>query len=233
MSTKRGSAEGNGEDVVAKRGKVSLADSVDVNAVMSSEGPIVSAVILRANGECEELVMDMSPKLQLVAKELGCNVGFLGQWETLEVVLVTRTDQDNESIPLNTHTLQPPFHDAEVRGDILLMKNNEEGIPVDFTLKEYQEFQQLVIEKWEPGEALSDEGKSKLVRCGLVIISALNFPKFVSTNQKGTTRTTMKMMWTKMKMRMQMSKRTMEKRMIWMKNLSCKLFYNSVLLFFN
>ena len=56
------------------------------------------------------------------------------------------------------------------------MKNNEEGIPVDFTLKEYQEFQQLVIEKWEPGEALSDEGKSKLVRCDLVIISALNFP---------------------------------------------------------
>lgn len=162
MSTKRVSADGNCEDVSAKRGKISLADSVDVNAVMSSEGPVVSTVILRANGESEEHVIDMSPKLQLVAKILGSSVGFLGQWETLEVVLIMRVDQDNEKIPMNVHTLQPPFHEAEVRGDILLMRNNDEGIPVDFTLKEYQEFQQLVIEKWEPGEALSDEGMSKL-----------------------------------------------------------------------
>ena len=113
MSAKR--RDDAAEDGSNKRKKISLADSVDVNAVMSSEGPIVSVVVLRATGECEELVMDMSPKLQAVAKELGGRVGFLGQWETLEVVLINRADQDDESIPMNVHTLQPPFHDAEVR----------------------------------------------------------------------------------------------------------------------
>ena len=159
MSAKR--RDDAAEDGSNKRKKISLADSVDVNAVMSSEGPIVSVVVLRATGECEELVMDMSPKLQAVAKELGGKVGFLGQWETLEVVLINRADQDDESIPMNVHTLQPPFHDAEVRGDILLMKNNEEGLPTNFSLQEYTDFQKLVIEKWEPGEDNSEQGKSR------------------------------------------------------------------------
>ena len=159
MSAKR--RDDAAEDGSNKRKKISLADSVDVNAVMSSEGPIVSVVVLRATGECEELVMDMSPKLQAVAKELGGRVGFLGQWETLEVVLINRADQDDESIPMNVHTLQPPFHDAEVRGDILLMKNNEEGLPTNFSLQEYTDFQKLVIEKWEPGEDNSEQGKCR------------------------------------------------------------------------
>ena len=158
MSKKRTSndgAEGN-----SKKGKVSLADSVDVNAVMTSEGPIVTVVVLRATGESEQLVLDMTPKLQLVAREIGGSVGFLGQWETLEVVLIMRNNQDDETVPVNIHSLQPPFHDAVVRGDILLMRNDEDGVPVDFSLTEYEEFQKLVIEKWEPGEDNSGEQSS-------------------------------------------------------------------------
>jgi Family of unknown function (DUF5880) len=153
MSSKRKSGataeQANGQ----KRGKPTIAaDTVDVNAVMTSEGPIVTAVVLRANGEYEELVLDMSPKLQLVAKELGGSVGFLGQWESLEVVLIMRADQDDSSFDVNKHKLQPPFDEAEVRGDILLMRNDEEGIPANFTLAEYNAFQKLDIPKWEPGD---------------------------------------------------------------------------------
>jgi Family of unknown function (DUF5880) len=152
MSSKRKSGataeQANGQ----KRGKPTIADTVDVNAVMTSEGPIVTAVVLRANGEYDELVLDMSPKLQLVAKELGGSVGFLGQWESLEVVLIMRADQDDSSFDVNKHKLQPPFDEAEVRGDILLMRNDEEGIPANFTLAEYNAFQKLDIPKWEPGD---------------------------------------------------------------------------------
>ena len=153
MSSKRKSGATAEQANCQKRGKPTIAaDTVDVNAVMTSEGPIVTAVVLRANGEYEELVLDMSPKLQLVAKELGGSVGFLGQWESLEVVLIMRADQDDSSFDVNKHKLQPPFDEAEVRGDILLMRNDEEGIPANFTLAEYNAFQKLDIPKWEPGD---------------------------------------------------------------------------------
>jgi Family of unknown function (DUF5880) len=146
-----------GQSSDCKRGKISIADSVDVNAVMATEGPIVTVVMLRAGGECEEVVIDMSPKLQLVAKQLGGRVGFLGQWESLEVVLVIRGDQTDENIQMNAHVLQPPFHNAKVRGDILLMRNDEEGIPVNFSIAEYKDFQKLDIEKWEPADNSDDD----------------------------------------------------------------------------
>ena len=163
-----------------KRGKSTIsADTLDVNAVMTSEGPIVTAVILRANGEYVELVLDMSPKLQLVAKELRGSVGFLGQWESLEVVLIMRADQDDTSFDVNLHKLQPPFDDAQVRGDILLMRNDEEGIPANFTLTEYHAFQKLVIPKWEPGnqDAGDDDGQI-ISRCLMLLSYAPLRPKF-------------------------------------------------------
>ena len=167
MAPKRASTDASDSGAGVKRGRKSLADSVDVTAVMSSEGPIVTVVMLRADGSMEEIVLDMSPKLQLVAKEIGGSVGFLGQWEMLEVVLVIRGDQDDEKVAINSHKLQPPFHDASVRGDIMLMRNNEEGIPVDFTLKEYQTFQQLVIEEWQPADGNSDvnDGGAAMTKC--------------------------------------------------------------------
>lgn len=156
-----------------KRGKISIADSVDVNAVMATEGPIVSIVMLRAAGECEEVILDMSPKLQLVAKELGGRVGFLGQWESLEVVLVIRGDQTDENVQMNAHELQPPFHNAKVRGDILLMRNDAEGTPVNFSIEEYKAFQKLDIEKWEPADHSDDDDDE-----------GLNFTSFPNTDKK-------------------------------------------------
>ena len=41
-----------------------------------------------------------------------------------------------ETLPLNQHKLQPPFHKAAVRGDILLMRVAEDGAPLDFKAAE-------------------------------------------------------------------------------------------------
>lgn len=161
MVKRNDSSDHGGQGGCNKRGKISLADSVDVNAVMASEGPIVTIVMLHAGGECEEVILDMSPKLQLVAKQLGGRVGFLGQWESLEVVLVIRGDQTDGNILMNTHILQPPFHNAKVRGDILLMRNNEDGIPVNFSIEEYKAFQKLILEKWEPADLSDDDDNNE------------------------------------------------------------------------
>lgn len=178
MSTnKRSSATAAEQTHGNKRSKPTItADTVDVNAVMTSEGPIVTVVVLRTNGECEELVLDMSPKLQLVAKELRGSVGFLGQWESLEVVLIMRADQDDSSFDMNSHKLQPPFDEAEVRGDILLMRNDEDGIPANFTLTEYHEFQELVIPKWEPGGQDDGDDDGEIFRQLLVFANRSHFP---------------------------------------------------------
>ena len=177
MSTNKRSSATAEQTHGNKRGKPTIAaDTVDVNAVMTSEGPIVTAVVLRTNGECEELVLDMSPKLQLVAKELRGSVGFLGQWESLEVVLIMRADQDDSSFDMNSHKLQPPFDEAEVRGDILLMRNDEEGIPANFTVTEYHAFQKLVIPKWEPGDQDDGDDDGEIFHQFLIFFSLYHFP---------------------------------------------------------
>jgi hypothetical protein len=86
-------------------------------------GPIVLVVILRTNGEMEEKSIDMTPKKDLVKQEIGGRpITFLGQWQMLDVVIVINAEQDSEDVPTNTHKLQPPFNDAEVKGDMLLMR---------------------------------------------------------------------------------------------------------------
>jgi len=85
----------------------------------------------------EEVEVDTTPKKQAVAQLLGGPITFLGQYEEEGVMLMVRRpteeeeqeeeeddDHENKEAPLqlNPHTLQPPFDDVDVRGDILIMK---------------------------------------------------------------------------------------------------------------
>eukprot|EP00957_Ditylum_brightwellii_P024771 1871950-Ditylum_brightwellii.AAC.1 len=72
----------------------------------------------------------------MVSKILGGPFTFLGQYEDEGIMIMVRRADNSQSEegeenlpPLNLHKLQPPFHNAEVRGDILLMRvapTNEE-----------------------------------------------------------------------------------------------------------
>jgi hypothetical protein len=129
------------------------ANALIIQALMKL-GPIVAVVILRTNGEMEEKQIDMTPKMDLVKQEIGGRpITFLGQWEMLDVVIVINADQELAELPMNAHKLQPPFNIAEVKGDMLLMRSDDSGEPVDFTLLEYKDFQALThkeIEDWVP-----------------------------------------------------------------------------------
>ena len=62
---------------------------------------------------------------------------FIGQWPELGVVLL-RCDESPFDLMENRNILPPPFHQENVRGPILLMRMDEDAMPVDFRLTEYQ-----------------------------------------------------------------------------------------------
>lgn len=121
---------------------------LDISKVLSSEGPIVKAVLLRVTSPkgtedeqkpavvepgkklireklIEEVEIDTTPRKSMVAKILGGPFTFLGQYEDEGTVLMIRKTEGMDPLelpPFNVHTLQPPFDETEVRGDILVMK---------------------------------------------------------------------------------------------------------------
>jgi len=117
---------------------------VDINAIVSSEGPIVGVVILQTDGTVIEEEMDMTPKKKNVQARLGGEVTFVGMYhnetEVEGVVVVVRKNAKEQGLILSKHVLQPPFHREEIYGDLLLMRTSAEAVPVGFSRKEYESF---------------------------------------------------------------------------------------------
>jgi hypothetical protein len=93
----------------------------DLKKILNSTGPIVNAVLLSAGEGVKDMKVDTTPKKQMVQEILGGPFTFLGQYEDEGIVLMVRKEQ-LDALPANPHKLQPPFHEAAVRGDILALK---------------------------------------------------------------------------------------------------------------
>jgi len=72
---------------------------------------------------------DTTPKKSMVSKVLGGPFTFLGQYEDEGIVVMVRREQDTKTdeertsgLVKNPHKLQPPLHNDDVHGDILLMR---------------------------------------------------------------------------------------------------------------
>eukprot|EP00939_MAST-03C_sp_MAST-3C-sp1_P000101 g101.t1 len=129
--------------------------SIDITKIMNSDGPVCKCVVLRTDGTAEEVDVDMTPKKQNVTNMLGGRTSFVGQWDDIGVI-VCCADQNalGEDAKINKHKLQPPLHKAVVKGIIVLTRSGEEGEPLDFTLKEWQNFLKKDIPEWEVDENL-------------------------------------------------------------------------------
>jgi hypothetical protein len=126
----------------------------DLKKILNSTGPIVDAVLLSAGEGVKDVKVDTTPKKQMVQEILGGPFTFLGQYEDEGIVLMVRREQ-LDALPANPHKLQPPFHEAAVRGDILALKvapesledgedtsvnkSNEEFF-LNYTKNEYEKF---------------------------------------------------------------------------------------------
>lgn len=105
-----------------------------LNSLSASAGQSVHAVSLRSDGTFVEVLLPL--KLSKKAK-------LVGSWDLIEVFLVVLEHQDDEDILFNAHILQAPFERTKFRGDIMLIRHDVEGSPVDFSITSYKEFLEL------------------------------------------------------------------------------------------
>lgn len=131
----------------------------DLKKILNSTGPIVNAVLLAAGDGVKDMEVDTTPKKQMVQEILGGPFTFLGQYEEEGIVLMVRREQ-SDSLPANSHKLQPPFHEATVRGDILALKvapeSTEEGEETSITKSNEEFFLNYTKEEYERFSARTD-----------------------------------------------------------------------------
>ena len=146
-------------------------DMQRITEIMDSKGAVQSAVLLKVDGTTSEVSFDTTPRLKEVNRVLGCeqheNITFAGQWEDVvtagdSVLLILRGKAEELELATNQNKLQPPFHNAEIPGEILLQRSDANGDVLPFSLKQYKAFQKKVIKEWEPAddEEAGDEEES-------------------------------------------------------------------------
>jgi hypothetical protein len=161
---------GKGEEMMSKKQKMEIAaeslnqlDMAAIKSIMDSQGETLPSVLLSVDGKATEVSFDTTPKLKKVNEVVGCapheNITFAGQWEDVVskgdcVLLIIR---DDDSAPINKAKLQPPFHEAEIPGAILLQRSGKQGEVLPFTLKDYKKFQSKKIKEWQPAEEEEEE----------------------------------------------------------------------------
>ena len=133
---------------------------VDIKSIMNGDGPNVKCVLLKADGPSSELELDMTPRLKTPQTTLGGPITFLGQWESIGAILLVNAELVKKKQIANEHKLQPPFHETNTFGDILVTRTGDEGEPLDITLDEYNMFCKQEIAPWVP-DALDGESESE------------------------------------------------------------------------
>ncbi len=137
--------EGEEEEEEANEGDVltmamsSMLTGQKMSELMREEGPVVTAVLLHGNGDCEEITVDMTPRLNSLVKLLGGSITFLGQYQDIDVVAVSLVDYPVLA-PVNEYKLPPPLHTHDIKGDVILMRVNENAHPEDFKVDEWRQF---------------------------------------------------------------------------------------------
>ncbi|KAL7540714.1 hypothetical protein ACHAXR_010318 [Thalassiosira sp. AJA248-18] len=110
----------------------------DAKIVTQDDNDDSSPKIVPLQHLIEEVIVDTTPRKSMVSQILGGEFTFLGQYEEEGIMVIIRRpdweaedseedaeDAENEEPsrpPVNPHELQPPLHNVEVRGDILLMR---------------------------------------------------------------------------------------------------------------
>ncbi len=133
-----------------EREALSKLGSTDIKALMSSDMSTVSCVLIKVDGTCESLELDMTPRLKMTQNTLNGEITFLGAYDDIQCILIINREKQElrKMDEKNLAKLQPPFHETEVFGDILITRSDDNGNPKPFTLEEYQEYQKKDIKEF-------------------------------------------------------------------------------------
>lgn len=121
-------------------------------------GSVVKCIILQSSGALEEVSLDLSPTLGQIDEVVGGTPRLEYAFESSGISVIScKSHQEDESIPVNKHKMQPPLKHAALRGDILLVKKNASCGPDNLTAQEWQEFMALDIPDDEDIEGDDEE----------------------------------------------------------------------------
>jgi len=108
----------------------------------------VMAVLLKPNGESEEIKYDASSTA--ANSLLNGRPTIMGELDEVQIVMARALNQSSCGEP-NTHTLPAPFGSLHFNGNYLLFRVDAEGSTIDLTLKEYTDYAET--HKAEPAKA--------------------------------------------------------------------------------
>jgi len=108
----------------------------------------VTAVLLKPNGESEEIKYDASSTA--ANSLLNGRPTIMGELDEVQIVMARALNQSSCG-DLNTHTLPAPFGSLQFNGNYLLFRVDAEGSTIDLTLKEYNDYAET--HKAEPAKA--------------------------------------------------------------------------------
>jgi hypothetical protein len=117
--------------------------SVHYNMKTEKFDPVCAVMINEDEGNICQIKIDVSGDKQDISKLLKGTATFIGQWED-ERVVIMKCDYTPFDLMANQNVLPWPFHDEVVAGPILLIRMDDNAIPADFTLPEYDRMQETM-----------------------------------------------------------------------------------------
>ena len=108
----------------------------------------VTAVLLKPNGESEEIQYDSSSKA--ANQLLRGRPTIIGELDEAQIVIARALNQSTCGEP-NQHTLPAPFGSKQFNGNYLLFRVDAEGSTIDLSLEEYTDY--AAQHKAEPTKA--------------------------------------------------------------------------------
>jgi hypothetical protein len=93
-------------------------------------------LISEEDGNISEIETPLQSDLYKILKG---SATFIGQWPEIDVVIM-RCQESCFDLMENRNILPKPFDSERVLGPILLVRMDINSIPIDFTLKEYEQF---------------------------------------------------------------------------------------------
>jgi len=111
-----------------------------VFSMMKETGPLVRALLLKADGSRQEIKYDSTPRNDHISKILGGSPTILGQLPgNLDGVILTKKYSPDPLVDLpNKHTVVAPY--GQVLGDVFVTRLDEDIQPQHFGIQEYETY---------------------------------------------------------------------------------------------
>ena len=114
-----------------------LLNMEDIQKIMDESGPRVQTVMIQpqenqTDATISQMELDMTPSENKIVDAMGGSVTILGQYNDIDTVVLKLRNPGEKALK-NPHKLQPPLHNQEIYGPLLMVRMDADANPQDFT----------------------------------------------------------------------------------------------------